>query len=122
MHDGVGGVQIFAYPEEVFPPTDFHTATLLEGRIILIGSLGYQQNRRIGETQVLQLDLSDFAISPIATSGKPPGWISRHRAKLDGDRIVVSGGMIQTAQGYEDFGGKFALYLDDMRWDDLSGA
>jgi len=122
VHDGVGGVQIFAYPEEVFPPTDFHTATLLEGRIILIGSLGYQQNRRVGETQVLQLDLSDYAISPIATSGNPPGWISRHRAKLDGDRIVVSDGKIQTAQGYEDFGGKFALYLDDMRWDDLSGA
>ena len=36
-----GKVDIFGYPVEVFPPTDFHTATLVGSRIIIVGCLGY---------------------------------------------------------------------------------
>jgi len=120
VHDGMGGVEVFTYPDKAFPPTDFHTATLLEDSILIIGSLGYQQDRRVGETQVLRLNLSDFSISKVETTGDAPGWISRHEAVLEDDRIVVSGGKIQTARDYEDFNGRYALYLGDMRWEDLS--
>lgn len=34
-------IEIYGYPKEVFPPTDFHTANIVGDRIILIGCLGY---------------------------------------------------------------------------------
>lgn len=92
-----GGITIFGYSDDVFPPTDFHTATLLPGSIVLIGSLGYQEDRQNEkETQVLQLMLDDFAIHKINSCGASPGWIHRHSAVLssDGQSITVSGGMI----------------------------
>ena len=90
-----GEVSIYGYPREVFPPTDFHTATLLPERIVLIGSLGYQ-GERLKSTQVLQLMLDDFAIHRVDAHGASPGWVHRHRAVLseDGAAITVFGGMI----------------------------
>ena len=92
-----GGISIYGYPADVFPPTDFHTATLWKRSIMLIGSLGYQEDRAgKSETQVLQLMLDDFAIRKFAARGASPGWINRHRAVLfeDGRSVTVSGGMI----------------------------
>jgi hypothetical protein len=37
-----GHVEIFGYPREVFPPTDFHSATLVDNRIVIIGTSGIQ--------------------------------------------------------------------------------
>lgn len=45
-----GSLDIFGYTVEEFPPTDFHTATLLGDHIILIGNLGYQKERKQGLT------------------------------------------------------------------------
>ena len=39
VHDGQGGFKIFGYPQVVFPPTDFHTATLVDSTIYVIGCL-----------------------------------------------------------------------------------
>ena len=92
-----GALTIYGYPPDIFPPTDFHTATLLPGSILLIGSLGYQEDRRRPrETQVLQLLLDTFAIRRIDARGPSPGWIHRHHAVLsdDGRSITISGGMI----------------------------
>ena len=41
-----GKVAIYGYSKEAFPPTDFHTATLLPDSIVLIGSLGYNIRTR----------------------------------------------------------------------------
>src|SRR5262249_23538357 len=90
-------IAIYGYPKEVFPPTDFHTATLLPGRILLIGSLGYRDARRSKrETQVIQLMLDDFSIHKINALGASPGWIYGHvsAASGDGQSITISGGMI----------------------------
>lgn len=95
IHDGHGGVTIFRYPENVFPPTDFHTATLVGNQIIIIGNLGYGENRQPGTTPVFSLDLTTMSMHRVATTGDHPGWISRHRSHLnDHERhgIVVSGG------------------------------
>ena len=99
VFDGKGGVQIYIYPREVFPPTDFHTATLVKDEIILIGNLGYAEDRQANTTQVMRLNLEDFSISRVQTAGATPGWVSRHRARLVGDKIEVSGGEIWT--GYD---------------------
>ena len=112
--DGKGGVEHFIYPQDVFPPTDFHTATLVDDHILLIGSLGYQGQRAEGVTQVLRLDLGDFSIRPVETTGHNPGWINRHRAALDARTIIVNGGRIEP--GYRENGDTFVLDLDTLVW------
>ncbi|HEU5136455.1 MAG TPA: ankyrin repeat domain-containing protein [Steroidobacteraceae bacterium] len=94
VHDR-GSIRVFGYPEEVFPPTDFHTATLVDDRLLLIGSLGYVGKRRYGRTPVFSLDVATFEIRPLHPMGPNPGWIYKHRAVLQPNgEIVISGGKI----------------------------
>lgn len=117
VHDGAGNTQIYLYPREVFPPTDFHTATFVDDAIILIGSLSYQESRPTGRTQVLRLNLKDFSIDQIETSGESPGWISRHRARLDESKITVWGGKLWDGDDYVSMAGAFALSLATGVWE-----
>ena len=88
-------IEIFAYPRDVFPPTDFHSATLVGDRVILIGNLGYRDERRPGYTQVFALSLEDLRMGRIETHGQMPGWIGRHEASLGSDGgIVISRGQV----------------------------
>lgn len=91
-----GEVLIYGYPKQDFPPTDFHTATLVGERLVLVGSLGYPQDRQPGVTQVLELNLRDFSVRRVATQGDAPGWLSGHAAVLDasGSQIIVHGGEV----------------------------
>lgn len=91
-----GEVSIFGYPREIFPPTDFHTATLIGERIIVIGSLGYPEDRRAGMTQVFELSLADYSMKRLPSIGDAPGWIHHHETELDGEEgILVSSGQVQ---------------------------
>jgi hypothetical protein len=102
VFDADGAIEIHGYPKEVFPPTDFHTATLVGDRLILIGRLGYMNERRPGQTPVYALDLSGYRIAPIETSGAMPGWIFEHEAELDPRGVVtVRGGKLLVAPGGE---------------------
>ncbi|HSH78293.1 MAG TPA: ankyrin repeat domain-containing protein, partial [Herpetosiphonaceae bacterium] len=94
VYDGAGTFTLYGYPEEVFPPTDFHSATLAGAYIYLIGSAGYRGTRRVGETPVYRLALESWRIERVATHGEQPGWISRHTAAYDAAsrQIVVRGG------------------------------
>jgi ankyrin repeat protein len=95
VHDGAGDVTIFGYPEAVFPPTDFHTATLIGEQIYLIGSLGYHGTRRYGFTPVYRMDTRTFRMEPLVTTGTSPGWIYEHRATpIGADGILVTGGTV----------------------------
>jgi hypothetical protein len=40
-------ILIYGYPEQTFPSTDFHSATLVGSIIYLIGCLGYPEHRAI---------------------------------------------------------------------------
>jgi hypothetical protein len=112
-----GALRIFGYPEDVFSPTDFHTATLAGGAIYLVGSLGYPGRRRIGETQVLRLDADALRVEPVATRGAGPGWIHRHRAELvSPSEILVSGGqVVTTSDGVEVVEPNEGRFLLDLR-------
>ncbi|OOG42895.1 ankyrin repeat domain-containing protein [Polaromonas sp. A23] len=91
-----GSIRIFGYPEQVFRPTDFHTATRIDDAILIVGCLGYPEDRQFGRTPVYRLNITNFEIQEVETSGDHPGWIHRHKAKLDGrGRIIVSGGEIE---------------------------
>lgn len=107
--DAAGDVlHIFGYPESVFPPTDFHTATLAGNEVFLIGNVGYQGKRQLGHTQVLQLEIDTWRISPVEASGESPGWIYQHKAELsaDGREIRITGGFVD--------GGGFKQHFENI--------
>jgi hypothetical protein len=90
-----GRFEILGYPKDVFPPTDFHTATLIGETIWIIGSLGYFDLRKPGETQIFTLDTRTLAIKHVACAGDCPSWLHRHWAELTGDdEILVGGGQL----------------------------
>src|SRR6185369_11799713 len=60
VHHPSGEVDIYCYPREVFSPTDFHSATLVGDRIVLIGRLGYSGTRMPEVTPVYALDTSTY--------------------------------------------------------------
>jgi ankyrin repeat protein len=117
-----GTFTIFGYPESVFPPTDFHTATLVGGEhLYIIGSLGYYGTRRFGETPVYRLDTRTFAIERLHVTGDSPGWIHRHRADLiSAHKIRVSGGKVATLidgkETHSENERRFVLDLDRLIW------
>ena len=110
-------VNIYGYPESDFPPTDFHTATLVEKAILIIGNLGYPDDRRIGETQVLRLDLDSFEIFLQPTTGANPGWLHDHSSKFNetNNSIRVTGGKRYTERISENFH-DFELCLNSFEW------
>lgn len=91
-----GEISIHGYGRETFPPTDFHSATLVEGAIFVLGCLGYPEQRVAGRTPVFRLSLDTLDMSPVTTSGEGPGWIYKHSATLaeDGRTLIVSGGEV----------------------------
>jgi hypothetical protein len=115
-------VTIYGYPKAVFPPTDFHSATLVDGSVYIIGNLGYADERQAQETPVYALDTDSMAISRIATSGAKPGWISNHHAQYDSARnaIIISGGQIfMGGRGPDSLRHNrqaYALDLSNMQW------
>ncbi|MBL9131802.1 MAG: hypothetical protein JNG86_11415 [Verrucomicrobiaceae bacterium] len=84
-----GHIEILGYPKDVFPPTDFHTATLLDDTIVIIGNLGYPEQRRLGITQVVVLDVKTWSIKLVDTKGAAPQWLHRHHASWNGKSGVI---------------------------------
>ena len=113
--------QIFGYPQQVFPPTDFHTANLVEEYIYIIGNLGYGSDRIVGETPVYRLNWHNLKMEQIETTGNKPGWISRHVALYQTpNQIVVSQGKVwqKTEERFEylDNHRSFSLDLNSLCW------
>ncbi len=119
VHDGQGNFQIFGYPRAVFPPTDFHTATLVGDYIYIIGRLGYYPCRTYQQTPVYRLDCRSYQIEPVVTTNSP-GWIYGHRAEyLESGVIVVYGGSIEDAKESKGNSIKYQLNLKTLIWDQL---
>jgi hypothetical protein len=117
VHHPGGRIDIYGYPETAFPPTDFHTATLIGDAICIIGCLGYPASRRVGETPVYRLDINTLEIQPVETTGHPPGWISRHCAALiSPHEIRVWGGKLAGRETYEDNHASWILDVSRRQW------
>ncbi len=116
VHDGQGNFQIFGYPRAVFPPTDFHTATLVGDYIYIIGRLGYYQGRNYQQTPVYRLDCHNYQIESVITINSP-GWIYGHRAEyLESGVIVIYGGSIEDAKASRNNFLQYRLNLQDLSW------
>ena len=121
VHDRSGQFEIMGYPEDVFPPTDFHSATLIKRDLYIIGRLGYHGSRTFGTTPVYRLDCRNWKIQAVETFGDNPGWIFEHKAWFDGSSsLVISEGKIaQEVDGKEQHvenRERFRLELTGMRW------
>jgi hypothetical protein len=121
VHQPDGHIEIFCYPEDIFRPTDFHTATLSGESIYIVGGLGYLGARRFGETPVYRLDINTLRVHPIETKGEPPGWISKHRAVLiSAHEIRILGGKISSLVGgkeaYEDSSQAWIFDITSSHW------
>jgi ankyrin repeat protein len=120
VHESDGSIRIYGYPEAIFPPTDFHTATLFNGFIYIIGGLGYGREI-IRETPVFRLHLGNFEIERLHVPGDSPGWIHRHHAALGpSQEILIRRGQIVTMvdhqQVHTDNARTFVLDLTRMQW------
>lgn len=114
-------IDIYGYPEQDFPPTDFHSASLIGGRLILIGNLGYAKSRQTGHTPVYVLDVETLQIDRIHTSGEHPGWIFDHNASIDGNDLIIRGGELfdsedRCRENIDDW----KLNFDSWRWTRLT--
>ncbi len=116
-----GTLDIFGYPENVFLPTDFHSATLVGPNIILIGNLGYPDDRVSDQTQIFTLDTQSWEISAVQSHAENPGWIHKHKVSLSGDqtRIVITGGIIEGRPLLENID-DWELKLEDWSWRKLT--
>ncbi len=96
-----GSFEFYCYPESEFPPTDFHSATLIGNRIIIVGSLSYPKKRDTNLTQIAALDLTSFTISLLDSTGDKPGWIHSHDALFNSDEgsILITKGLIDQGEG-----------------------
>lgn len=116
-----GAVAIYGYPDPVFPPTDFHTATLMGDGIYVIGSLGYTGKREYGRTPVFRFDAGSLRVERLEPTGEAPGWIYRHRAEAVHPReIRVWGGQIVRKNGdresHDANPEAFVLNLQSLSW------
>jgi len=110
-------IEIFGYPTSVFPPTDFHSATLLGSDVLLIGNLGYPDDRVVGQTQIFRLCTKTWQMSKLDSSGNSPGWIHDHNSFSNeaGDKIFVSGGSRFDDEISENIN-DYVLCLNSMLW------
>ncbi len=114
IRDFSGGTRVFAYTPDAFPPTDFHSATLVWGEkagsdlIYIIGGLGYLEDRISGLTPVYKLDLLEMTIAKVEVSGFEPGWFWGHEslympdhnciATWGGNRLTLAGDVVPNEQ------------------------
>ncbi len=121
VFDGKGNFEIYGYPSDIFPPTDFHSATLVDNYIYIIGSLSYKNHRIPNETPVYRLDCDTFQIEKVKTTGDKPGWISKHKAKFQpSSQIYITAGEIWTKiDGKKDLVNNtvdYILNLNNFEW------
>lgn len=113
-----GNFQILGYPQDVFPPTDFHSSTLVGDYIYIVGNLGYRNQRIPSETPVYRLHTETFVMARLETTGSKPGWISRHKAYYQplSHQLCIAGGKICViADGKQDYVDNLVNYTLDLK-------
>ena len=110
--------QVFAYPREIFPPTDNHSATLVGEDIIVIGNLGYSDERIEGHTPVYALHWPSMQFRELTSHGPAPGWIHKHQAKLVRPGVIAlqEGRIYRAPNHYAANGNTWELDLGSLCW------
>lgn len=111
-----GEIHVYQYPQNVFSPTDGHSATLIGNEVWIIGFVRYICERGT-KAQVHVLDLTTMRISLRSTTGEDPGWLSHHTVTgVEDDVIEVEYGPKCRARSMVQ-AGKWTLHTGDLRWE-----
>jgi hypothetical protein len=114
-----GTIHVLQYPLADFPPTDFHTATLIDQEVYIIGSAGYMDHRG-DRAQVCVLDLRTLSVHSVITTGDDPGWICKHEVvdvQLNPGQITIRIPVpISTALEDGCFPGRWSFDTLKSRW------
>ena len=120
-------IAVYGYPDDEFLPTDFHTATYYRepaqrgdnggtperDYIYIIGGLGYPGSDHRKETVTQRLDLQDYSVERVHTTGDVPPPHRHAKARLENnDMIVVTWGKEEEH--------RYGLHIPDLRWEKLS--
>ncbi|MCB9924928.1 MAG: ankyrin repeat domain-containing protein [Planctomycetaceae bacterium] len=121
VHNRSGEFKIMGYPKDVFPPTDFHSATYIDGFIYIIGGLGYHGERQFGRTPIFRLNCESWKIEAITSVGDNPGWIYDHKARLKEPGVIAisEGKVCREIDGQEQHVENTAKFIFDLtrrRW------
>lgn len=121
VHTAPGEFTIYGYPKDVFQPTDFHTATYVDGFLYIVGCLGYQGTRVFGTTPVYRISCEDWRIESVPTHGDNPGWLYEHSTRLvEPNILVVSDGTVALNKNgeemHEELQGSYSLNLSTTTW------
>lgn len=113
-----GEQDVYLYPPEVFPPTDFHATVWAEPYLYMVGNLGRPEHRNDARPLVHRLDSRTWQIEPFASRGPLHAAFHRCLASYDADRhaIRVIGGL-----WYEP-GQREATHNSQEYWLDLATA
>ncbi len=100
--------------------TDFHSATLIDHWIYIIGSLGYQEDRQEDLIAVYRLNTVDFHIEHVETQNPPNFQLYDHNARLTGSDLVLTGGRYFSCKDVEFMPQvnmrRITLNLDTLTW------
>jgi hypothetical protein len=122
--DPDGSICIRGYARDEFPATDFHSATAIGNEILIIGCLGYPEQRVPGQTPVYRLSLDTWHIDRVLTHGESPGWIYKHAATIseDGNSIIVSSGecWLGKKQSASENFDQWSLHVNSGCWTQLT--
>ena len=97
-YDGRGEFTIYGYPKDVFPPTDHHSATLINDHLYVIGGLGDFIDDDLQQTNVYRWNIQSKQFEQVVTQGQSPQQLFKHTASYDPHRqaIIISGGKRHT--------------------------
>lgn len=114
-----GELDFYGYPTEVFPPTDFHTATLIDKHIWIIGNLGYWNERKNRQAiPIYKLAIDTLKIEAVCATGESPLAICKHSAAYLPDLgvIQIMGGEIWQGNEHENNNTVWHLNLSTLTW------
>lgn len=114
-----GELDFYGYPTDVFPPTDFHTATLVGNYIWIIGNLGYFDERKTKNTiPIHTLNASTLVMESISATGESPPSICHHSAAYlpENNNIQIMSGEIWQDKESEKNNTVWHFDLNTLSW------
>lgn len=116
VHEANGDKKVLLYPYDVFPPTDFHTGTLIDDKVYIIGRMGYDIPED-GSKPVYIIDINTYEIQELKIKNTIDGCVNSHKAERVENGIIISGGRVLRLKGeMESFTEKYLLDLNQLMW------
>ena len=83
-------IKIYAYPKNIFPPTDFHYSIYVNGYIWIFGSIGYQKDRK-QFIQICRLEVETMKMENMNNSSGPLWlWFKSTKPTFHGNMVKIN--------------------------------